>query len=134
MSKSYGNAIALAESPEEFRPKVLKMLTDPARKRRNDPGNPDVCPVFSFHKVFSQADEIAEVDRECRVAGIGCVDCKKIMLSNLESRLEPHTERRARWARDPDHVRDVLKEGARRARKVAGQTMQRVRKALHLSA
>lgn len=132
MSKSYGNAIALADPPEELRPKVLQMLTDPARKRRTDPGNPDICPVFAFHKVFSNADEIAHVDRECRVAGIGCVDCKKILLANLEQRLAPHAERRAQLARDPDSVRDILREGARRAREVAQETMQRVRKALHL--
>lgn len=132
MSKSYGNAIALSDSPEEIRPKVLQMLTDPARQRRTDPGNPDICPVFAFHKVFSNAEEIAQVDRECRVAGIGCVDCKKILSANIERRLAPHAERRTQLAADPDSVRDILQEGSRRARVVAQETMQRVRKVMHL--
>jgi len=132
MSKSYGNAIALSDPPEEYRPKVMQMLTDPARKRRNDPGNPEICPVFDFHNVFSKPDEIEQVDRECRVAGIGCVDCKKILLANLEPRLTPHGERRAQLAKDPDSVRDILRQGAQRAHELAQETMQRVRSALHL--
>jgi tryptophanyl-tRNA synthetase len=132
MSKSYGNAIALAEPAAEVRPKVLTMITDPARKRRSDPGNPDVCPVFDLHKAFSKPGEIATVDRECRTAGIGCVDCKTILLSNLEERMEPHRQRRAMLERHVSRVDEVLAEGARRARDAAGSTMQRVRAAVGL--
>jgi tryptophanyl-tRNA synthetase len=133
MSKSYGNAIALSDSPTEVRRKVLTMVTDPARKRRHDPGNPDVCPVFDFHKVFSRQPEIDQVNRECRTAEIGCVDCKGILLRNLEPVLAAHAERRARFAAAPAEVDAMLADGARRARLVAGKTMARVREAMGLA-
>jgi tryptophanyl-tRNA synthetase len=134
MSKSYGNAIALSDPPSEVRQKVLTMVTDPARKRRHDPGNPEVCPVFDFHRVFSRPAEIEQVDRDCRTAAIGCVDCKGILLRNLEPVLAPHAERRARVAADPRLVDAALAEGARRARLVAGKTLARVRDAMGLVA
>ena len=133
MSKSYGNAIALSDSPPEVRQKVLTMVTDPARKRRHDPGNPEVCPVFDFHRVFSRPEEIDQVNRECRSAAIGCVDCKGILLRNLEPVLTPHAERRARVAAEPERVDAVLADGARRARLAAGETMVRVRAAMGLA-
>jgi tryptophanyl-tRNA synthetase len=132
MSKSYRNTLALADPPDQRRAKILQMMTDPARKRRSDPGNPDICPVYSFHKVFSKPDEIEMVNRECRVAGIGCVDCKKILADNLDQRLGPHAERRVELERRPEQVREVLAEGARRAREVAAGTMERVRRATNL--
>jgi len=132
MSKSYGNAIALNDPPDAVRTKVLTMLTDPARKRRKDPGNPEICPVFAMHKVFSSEDEIRRVDRECRTAEIGCVDCKNVLIGNLELRLGPHRERRAEIERQPGRVREILQEGARRARAVAGETMEAVREAMGL--
>ena len=134
MSKSYGNAIALSDPPSEVRQKVLTMVTDPARKRRHDPGDPDVCPVFDFHKVFSREPEIDQVNRECRTAAIGCVDCKGILLRNLEPVLGAHAERRARFASAPGAVDAMLAEGARKARRVAGETMARVRRAMGLMA
>lgn len=133
MSKSYGNAIALSDPPKQVRGKVLQMMTDPARKRRSDPGDPDICPVFAFHKVFSRPEEIGMVDRECRVAGIGCVDCKQILAKNLEERLAPHAERRRRLADQPSKVWEILEEGSRRARLVAGRTMEKVRAAMSLA-
>jgi tryptophanyl-tRNA synthetase len=134
MSKSYGNAINLSDPPEETRQKVLTMVTDPARKRRSDPGNPDVCPVFDFHRAFSSRDTIEMVNVECRRAGIGCIDCKKALLGHLEPILGPFQERRARLAGDPGRVRDILADGARRARDEARATMDRVREAMRLDA
>jgi tryptophanyl-tRNA synthetase len=134
MSKSYGNAVHLSDPAEETRRKILTMVTDPARKRRSDPGNPDVCPVFDFHKAFSSTETIAMVNVECRRAGIGCVDCKTALLGHLEPVLAPFQERRALYARDPDRVRAVLAEGARRARDEARATMSRVREAMGLDA
>ena len=132
MSKSYGNAINLADPPEETRQKILAMVTDPARKRRSDPGNPEVCPVFSFHRAFSSRETIDMVNVECRRAGIGCVDCKKSLLGHLEPVLGPFQERRARLAGNPGQVREVLAEGARRARSEARSTMEKVREAMRL--
>jgi len=102
--------------------------------RRTDPGNPDVCNVFSFHKIFSSPDEVAMVNTECRVAGIGCVDCKKRMGANLNASLVDFRARRAEFAKDPDAVWDVLHDGATRARAIAEQTMVEVRAAIGLPA
>jgi tryptophanyl-tRNA synthetase len=130
MSKSYGNAIYLADTEEAVWPKLKTMLTDPARKRRHDPGNPDICPVFDFHKVFSNPDEISRVDRECRTAEIGCIDCKKILNVNLKGTMDPHRERRAAAERNPGQVRDILEDGAVRARKAASAVMDQVNGAI----
>ena len=132
MSKSLNNHIELAATPEETGRRVMTMVTDPARVRRSDPGNPDVCNVFSMHKVFSSLDEVASVDVECRRAGIGCVDCKQLFAGNLNRHLEPFRGRRAELAGDPDHVWDVLHDGARRAEKIARATMDEVRQAVRL--
>jgi len=133
MSKSYGNAVSLADPPDVVRSKVLTMLTDPARKRRTDPGDPAICPVFTIHKSFSRPEEIDLVDRECRSAGIGCVDCKKILIGNLETRLTPLRERRAELERHIERVDEILDDGARRARIAAAETMETVRTAMGLS-
>jgi tryptophanyl-tRNA synthetase len=132
MSKSLNNHIELAATPEETRQRVLQMVTDPQRVRRSDPGNPDVCNVFTMHKMFSSAEEVARIDVECRRAGIGCVDCKKILAYNLNTHFEPFRIRRAELGKDPIDVWDVLEEGARRARLIAAQTMQEVREAVGL--
>jgi len=132
MSKSLNNHIELAATPEETEKRVLTMVTDPARIRRTDPGNPDVCNVFSFHKMFSSAEEIAMVDTECRRAGIGCVDCKKLMAKNLNASLVPFRARREEFARKPNEVWDVLTDGARRASILAEKTMEEVRAAIGL--
>jgi tryptophanyl-tRNA synthetase len=132
MSKSLNNHIELASSPEETLQRILQMKTDPARLRRNDPGNPDVCNVFSFHKIFSSAAEVEEVNRECREAGIGCVDCKKRMAANLNNQLAPFRDRRAEIGRNPADVWAVLDDGAARARVIAEETMRQVREAIGL--
>ena len=132
MSKSLNNHIELAATAEETKERVMQMVTDPARLRRKDPGNPDICNVFSMHKVFSSADEVAMVDVECRRAGIGCVQCKQLFARNLNNHLEPFRERRAEFARDPQYVWDVLKDGKARAKEIASQTMADVRQAVGL--
>ncbi len=132
MSKSEDNHIELADTPEETTRRVMSMVTDPARIRRSDPGNPDICNVFSFHKVFSSPEEVAMVNTECRRAGIGCVDCKKLMAKNLNASLVPFRARRAELEKNPDGVWDVLHDGARRARAIAEKTMEEVRAAVGL--
>jgi len=132
MSKSLDNHIELAATPEETLQRVMQMVTDPQRIRRSDPGNPDVCNVFSMHKVFSSKDEIARVNTECRRAGIGCVDCKKLFARNLNTHLEPFRLRRREIDRQPGYVWDVLEDGAKRARVIAEQTMVEVRQAIGL--
>jgi len=134
MSKSLDNHIELAATPEETSARVMQMVTDPARLRRKDPGNPDVCNVFSLHNVFSSPEEVAMIDRECRVAGIGCVDCKKLLAQNMNAHLEPFRARRAELAQDPHYVWDVLADGQQRARAIARQTMSEVREAIGLPA
>jgi tryptophanyl-tRNA synthetase len=132
MSKSLNNHIELASTPEETAARVKDMVTDPARMKRTDPGNPDICNVFSMHKIFSPQEEIDMVNKECRVAGIGCVDCKKRFAANLNKHLEPFRAKRAELASKPDYVTDVLNDGAKRARAIAQQTMVEVREAMAL--
>jgi tryptophanyl-tRNA synthetase len=130
MSKSYGNAIMLSESDDDIRKKTKVMVTDPARKRRTDPGNPDVCPVFDWHKLFSPRDIQAWSAHGCRTAGIGCIECKAAMAENLIKWIEPIRQRRQDFKRDPQQVLDYLDTGSKRARMVAQQTMDRVREAV----
>lgn len=132
MSKSLNNHIELAATPKETEQRVMQMVTDPARKRRTDPGNPDVCNVFSMHKIFSSADEVAMIDRDCRTAVLGCVDCKKLLAKNLNAHLEPFRAKRAELEKKPGYVQDVLDDGAKRARVIAEKTMAEVRAAVHL--
>ncbi|MBI4760537.1 MAG: tryptophan--tRNA ligase [Chloroflexi bacterium] len=132
MSKSLNNHIELAATPQETTARVMEMVTDPARMKRTDPGNPDVCNVFSMHKIFSPAEEVEMINRECRVAGIGCVDCKKRFAANLNRHLEPFRAKRAELASKPDLVTDVLNDGAKRARVIAQKTMEEVREAIQL--
>jgi tryptophanyl-tRNA synthetase len=131
MSKSYGNVLLLAEDPEVLKGKIRQMVTDPQRVRRHDPGDPEVCPVFAFHKVFSP-QQLDFIDVECRRAGIGCVDCKKQLWTNLIEELGPIYERRQELEKDPGFVEDVLREGAVKARQVAEKTMAEVRKVMRL--
>jgi tryptophanyl-tRNA synthetase len=132
MSKSLDNHIELAATPEETGKRVMQMVTDPARIRRMDPGNPDVCNVFSMHKLFSSPDEITMVNRDCRSAALGCVDCKKLLAKNLNKHLEPFRTKRADLASRPGYVQDVLNDGAKRACAIAEKTMEEVREAIHL--
>ena len=132
MSKSLDNHIELAATPDETTKRVMMMVTDPARIRRSDPGNPDVCNVYSFHKIISTAQEVEMVNVECRRAGIGCVDCKRLLAKNLNHELEPFRQRRSDLAKSPDTIFDVLNEGGRRARDIAEATMRDVRQAIGL--
>jgi tryptophanyl-tRNA synthetase len=130
MAKSYGNAVWLSDAPDEVRAKVRNMMTDPQRQRRTDPGRPEVCPVFAYHKLFSSADTIAQVDRDCRTAAIGCVDCKKLMAENLVTWIEPVQARRQEFEANPQRVWDILDAGGKKAHAAARRTMKRVRNAI----
>jgi tryptophanyl-tRNA synthetase len=132
MGKSLNNQIEIAASPEETRQRVMLMVTDPARIRRTDPGNPDVCNVFSMHKIFTPQADVNMINIECRRAGIGCVDCKKMFAGNLNKAMEPFRAKRAEIAAQPDLVPAVLADGARRARAIAERTMEEVRAAVQL--
>jgi tryptophanyl-tRNA synthetase len=132
MSKSYNNVIALTDPPEVVKPIIKTMVTDPARVRRQDPGNPDVCPVGDYHKVFSDEKTLAQVDHGCRTAGIGCIECKMWLFDNLQKRLGPiHARRREIESRKTDVI-DVLNEGSKKAKTVAAETMAEVRDAMKI--
>jgi tryptophanyl-tRNA synthetase len=130
MSKSYNNAIYLSDSPEDIRLKVSTMVTDPNRARRKDPGNPEICNVFEFHKLYSPQSVVEEINGQCRSAAIGCVDCKKIMAENLISALAPIREKRKYFEERPEMVLEIIASGNRKAQAVARQTMQEVRGAV----
>jgi len=130
MSKSYNNAIFLADNPKIINEKVARMITDPQRKRKNDPGDPDVCNVFDFHKLYSDNTIISKIDSECRKAEIGCVNCKKIMAKNLISFLEPIHEKRNYYMSKPDEIEDVIISGGQKAGIIAKDTMEQVRDAI----
>jgi tryptophanyl-tRNA synthetase len=132
MSKSYGNTIALTASADEIRALAMTMFTDPNRIRRKDPGNPDICNLFQFHKLFSDDATIARVDHDCRTAMIGCVDDKKLIAEIMIENLRPIRERREQIDRNPSVVWDVLREGNRRARERTGETMAMVRQAMKI--
>ena len=127
MAKSYGNAIWLSDSPGEMRTKVRNMITDPQRQRRTDPGRPEVCPVFAWHKLFSPPETIAWSDHGCRTAGIGCIECKAAMADNLVKWIEPLQARRKEFEANPQRVWDILKAGDKKAQAAARNTMKRVR-------
>jgi tryptophanyl-tRNA synthetase len=132
MSKSYGNAITLSETDEEIRKKTKVMVTDPARKRRTDPGNPDVCPVYDWHKLFSAQEpgRLEWVRQGCTTAGIGCIECKSAMAENLIKWIAPVRERRVEYEKNPRRVLELIDEGSKRARVEAKKTMERVREAV----
>ena len=132
MSKSYGNVIELADPPEVIRQKVRPMMTDPARKRRSDPGNPDVCPVFDLHKIFTPPADREYCATGCRTAAIGCLDCKEVLLKHMIPPLDKIRARRQTFAEKPQAIKEILHEGSRRARTIAEQTMAEVRDAVHL--
>ena len=130
MAKSYGNAIWLSDPPDEIRAKVRNMMTDPQRQRRTDPGRPEVCPVFAWHKLFSSPELVTRIDNECRAAAIGCVDCKKLMAENLVTWIEPVQARRKELEAHPGRVWDILDAGGKKAHAAARRTMKRVRNAI----
>ena len=130
MSKSYGNTITLSESDADIRAKTKVMVTDPARKRRTDPGNPDVCPVYDWHKLFSPKPTLEWAAQGCRTAGIGCIECKAKMADHLIEWITPVRERRVKYEKNPKQVLELLDNGSNKARKVAQGTMARVREAV----
>jgi tryptophanyl-tRNA synthetase len=132
MSKSYGNAVELGEDPEQARKRIMVAVTDPARKRRHDPGHPEVCPIYWLHRAYSSPERIELVERECRSAGIGCVDCKKMLLEPLVPALEKHRAARAELDRHPGRVDELVRLGTQKARAVAEETMASVRVAMKL--
>jgi tryptophanyl-tRNA synthetase len=132
MSKSYGNAVFLSDAPKEIDQKLSRMMTDPARARRNDPGEPEKCPAFNLHKIYCTPDEIDYVTKGCRTAGIGCLECKKVMIKHVLADLAPIQENRAALEKRPKDVEDVLAEGNRVAEKKAAETMAEVRAAVGL--
>jgi tryptophanyl-tRNA synthetase len=132
MSKSYNNAIYLSDSADEISAKVSQMITDPNRARKSDPGDPDICNVFEFHKLYSSQDIIDRANTECRAAKIGCVECKKIMAQNLIKALEPIREKRKFYEANPDLVSDIMVTGSNKARAIAQQTMAEVREAMKI--
>jgi tryptophanyl-tRNA synthetase len=132
MSKSYNNAIYLSDSPEDIRAKVATMITDPNRARRKDPGNPEICNVFEFHKLYSPPSVVEQINGQCRSAEIGCVECKKIMAENLIAALAPIREKRKYFEERPEMVREIIASGNLKAQAVARQTMQEVRNAIHI--
>jgi len=132
MSKSYGNAIFLKDPPELVGEKLRPMLTDPARKRRTDPGDPDICPVFDLHRAFSPQPTQAWASEGCRSAGIGCLDCKGRLAEHLLERLQQIHARRPGYAKRPDTVWDILRTGSAKARATAQVTMDEVRAAMRI--
>ena len=132
MSKSYGNAVFLSDTPKEIDQKLSRMMTDPARVRRNDPGEPEKCPAFQLHKVYCTPQEIDYVSQGCRSAGIGCLDCKKIMIKHVIDDLAPFREKRAYYQDKPGEVEAVLATGNQTAQKAAAATMDEVRGTLGL--
>ncbi|HMA84960.1 MAG TPA: tryptophan--tRNA ligase [Desulfosalsimonadaceae bacterium] len=132
MSKSYDNAIFISDSPDAIRKKVATMITDPQRKKRSDPGDPDVCNVFSFHQMYSPADMIAEVNQDCRRAAIGCVECKQKMAEHLITALSPIREKTEYYQERPDLVEDIITQGNKKAAAEAERTMKSVREALKI--
>jgi len=132
MSKSLNNHIELAATPEETEARVMQMVTDPQRKRRTDPGDPDVCNVFTLHKIFSSPEEVDRINIECRTAEIGCVECKRLFARNLNKHLEPFRAKRAEIEKEPNYIADVLNDGQKRASVIAKQTIREVKEAIGL--
>jgi tryptophanyl-tRNA synthetase len=132
MSKSYGNCIFITESEEDIKEKISKMMTDPQRIRRHDPGDPEISPVFAYHKLYSSPEEIEQIAEGCRTAGIGCVECKKILIRNVIARLAPLRQRRLKLEGETDKVKEIIAEGNARARRESALTMELVRRAIRI--
>jgi tryptophanyl-tRNA synthetase len=130
MSKTYGNCIFLSDSPEEVEQKIRTMTTDPQRIKRTDKGDPELSPVFQLHKIFSSKEEQDDVAVGCRTAGIGCIDCKKVLIKNLLAVLEPIWERRSELMNHPDKLEEIISAGSHKATEAASITMSQVRKSI----
>lgn len=132
MSKSYNNAIYLSDPPEVIYAKVKTMITDPQRVRRYDPGDPDICNVYSLHKIYSLSEDIANIYEECKTAGIGCTDCKQMLAKGICDNMQPFHERRAKISSNPKDIYDLLEEGSSRARAIAKDTLQEIKNAMRI--
>lgn len=132
MSKSYNNAVFLSDDPKTVTDKMMKMMTDPARKLRTDPGNADICPVFAYHGLLNTPGRCAEIKADCASAKIGCVDCKKEMLTHLQKQLSPIYEARQTWIKKDAEILDILKTGEAKARSVAEVTLAKIKKEIKL--
>ena len=132
MSKSYGNAVFLSDTPREIDQKLSRMMTDPARVRRSDPGEPEKCPAFQLHKIYCTPEEIEQVSVGCRTAGIGCLECKKVMIKHVIDDLAPFREKRVHYEKKPAEVERILAEGIDVAQQAAAATMTEVRGTLGL--
>jgi len=132
MSKSYGNTINLSDPESVVRQKLKTMVTDPARVRRTDPGNPEICPVYDFHKIYSSPAVIERVNRECRTAEIGCIDCKKLVADAMVAKMSPIWEARQQYSSNLKRVEDIVASGAERAKTVSHQTLEEVKDAMKI--
>ncbi len=132
MSKSYNNAIYFADTKEELQRKVMGFFTDPQKLRKGDPGRPELCPVFFYHKIFTTWEKVEEIEEDCKRGKLGCVDCKREMLKNLELFLEPLREKRQEYAKDRALLRDIIKEGSEKAKSIASKTMEEVREKIRV--
>ncbi len=132
MSKSYDNCIYLSDAPEIVEKKIKTMVTDTSRARRTDPGDPHICPVFDLHKIFSTDEEQGSCAEGCRIAGIGCIDCKKILIPHILDVLGPIYTKRQELIKHPEELKSLAREGSQKAATVASQTMEVVRKAMRI--
>ena len=132
MSKSYGNTINLSDTEPVVRQKLKTMVTDPARVRRNDPGNPDICPVYDFHKIYSPQAAQEQINKDCRTATIGCIDCKKLVADRIVERMTPVWDARGRLSKDPAYLNDIVTEGSNRAGKIAKATLHDVTESMKI--
>jgi tryptophanyl-tRNA synthetase len=132
MSKSYDNSIYMSDRGKELQQKVASMFTDPQRMRKKDPGDPDICNVFTFHGLYSPAENVAEINRECRVAGIGCIDCKKMLAARIEEALAPVHERMDYYLSHLQEIHDIITDGNAQAAKIARKTLEEVREAVKI--
>ncbi len=132
MSKSFDNAIYISDDDETVQKKMMQAITDPARKRKDDPGNPDICNIFAYHKLYTDEGAIKDIDSKCRSAGIGCVDCKRMCIENALNFWKPIKEKREQWDDEEEKLLEILRDGSKRARETARETMERVRKAVNL--
>ena len=133
MSKSFDNAIYMSDDDAAITAKMMAAITDPARQRRADPGNPEVCNIFAYHQLYTKPERIAQIDTECRRAGIGCVECKKECVANAVAYWKPIRERRAAWEKQPAKIKEIVHEGSANAREIAEGNMPKVREALGVS-
>jgi len=132
MSKSYDNSVYLSDRGKELHQKISSMFTDPQRMRKKDPGNPDICNVFTFHGLYSSAERVAEISQECRTAGIGCTDCKKMLAAQIEKAMLPVHQRMDYYLTHLNEIHDIIADGNARASQIAGRTMEEVREAIKI--